>query len=209
MDLSNLLELLNFGLRGRSEIEKLRRKIQELTDPSDKVERITELVKLAVEEINPNRKPYLWYRLDKALFKILGAPEVNEYQTWTAKQIRDAVTETSPIVLSWNPPKDGKYRVISVKQAKRIVASSFAVYRDYLADLRDCDDYAAELRYHFERYLVNSCLEVWGYLPSGTYHSWNWVVCHDGVLEVEPQNGKNAVLSDGGLGYRPEKIHDW
>lgn len=156
-----------------------------------------------------NNRPQLWFDYLKALYVVFGRPAVTGYREVASDEVRARVDSAFPGLAWHSPQKDGKYRLITIAQAKGIIQSSFVSIGKYVPELWDCDKYSQALREHFSfYYLVNSCLEIWGYWGT-VYHSWNLVVCQDGVLMVEPQTNEMAVLPEIVPDHKATEVHDW
>ncbi len=96
-------------------------------------------------------------------------------------------------MLQWPEFADNAYTVPTVADTLRIFQQSFIGLIQFLAEVMDCDKFSAAFRSHLDQfYKVNSCATIYGDSGWG-YHSYNLVVCSDGVVMIEPQaSGKGA-----------------
>ncbi len=148
--------------------------------------------------------PKLWYDCLKSLFIVFGKPEITDSIMVTAGEVEAKIKAAFPGI-PLPPMKDNKYKLIKIDQAMAITKGSYNAIGKWIEEFFDCDKFAQSLRDFFAfYYLVNSCAEVWG-IAAGP-HSWNIIVCSDGLLSVEPQNNQIMVFPE--VLYTIEQVHD-
>ncbi len=205
---------------GLDKLEQLQKKIEEqeteIVTLSERLKNMSSLPDLkslsvfvkSLKGSEGYNDPVLWYENLKSLFIVFGKPEIQNATIVPASEVEKKIKSVFPNVKFASSAKDGKYKLLTVEQARGIVEGSYTAIGKWVEDYFDCDKHAQNLRDFFAfYYLVNSCIEAWGMAPFG-YHSWNLIICSDGILEVEPQNNQMTVLPER-IGYDLQEIHDW
>jgi len=170
-----------------------------------------EILKTTLKKQLPyiTNKQQTWWDYEKTLWIVFAKPEIQDYEEISAEEIKNRILAINPNLVLHSSAKDGKYRIITIAQATEIILNSFIPLKKWLEEIFDCDDFAEELRLHFSKYTINSCLEIWGYWGN-VYHERNWMVCKDGVIEIEPQTGQIGVLPLGvNDNFKGDSLHDW
>ncbi len=158
-----------------------------------------------IAELNAADRGRLWWEVEKAIFKVFAKPSIEPYEEWTATQVGEQIHQAYPnLALDM---RDKYYRVTTRANVAYIVLNGYVRWMEYLAEWRDCDEFALELLIYLSRYTINSGFLVYGPSPRGP-HAFNLGVCTDGLLMVEPQfDFVNTVPAPPGLvGYVPEKF---
>ena len=92
---------------------------------------------------------------------------------------------------------DTDYKLISVVTLKEIAARIKKRFK-YIKDISDCDDAALLFKAAASERQENGVGLIFGKTPRG-FHAWNITMCHDGILEVEPQTAAIGKRK----GYKP------
>ena len=153
----------------------------------------------------PGERGRIWWNCLKALWIVFAKESIAPYEDWDAVKVSNQILGAYPKLSIQH--KDNRYRVTTIANVKAIVAETYVRWMEYLAEWRDCDDFAAEFQAHLANYTLNSCFEVWGQSPAAP-HAFNLVVCTDGLLMVEPQLAfvQWADVPPGIPGYVPERF---
>ncbi len=137
------------------------------------------------------------------LLKVAVTPVELPGSTWQA-----VAQAKYPSLASAELP-DTTFYTCTESELQSILSRDWTNLVKYLAELRDCDDFAHLLQARLEFYYgITSVLEVWGQTTQG-YHAFNLAVLKEGTgwvaKLIEPQSD-NIFDSVGPLGtYSPEK----
>ena len=152
-------------------------------------------------------QPKLWDEYDTVLFEIFGVEQPVLLEV-TAQDFKDRILKAFPAVQFHSPAKDTLYYLPTEAWVFKALVHDFGDLMTYVPERKDCDAFAQALRSHFTtQYGTKAVVELWGYWGS-VYHSWDAIICSDGVLEIEPQT--DQVYEAGFLpDHKADSIHDW
>lgn len=152
-------------------------------------------------------EPKLWDDYDKVLFEVFGAEQPALVEV-IAEDFKERILKAFPGIQFHSPAKDSLYYLPTEEWAFKALVHDFGDLMPYVPEKKDCDAFAQALRSHFTtQYGTKSVIELWGYWAT-VYHSWNAIICSNGVLEIEPQTDQvyeAGFLSD----HKADAIHDW
>ncbi|MDP2730127.1 MAG: hypothetical protein Q8O55_06575, partial [Dehalococcoidales bacterium] len=73
----------------------------------------------------------------------------------------------------------------------KIYQECYIGHYPYIAQGRDCDDFAERFRIHLQEFGINSGISVFGMSGWG-YHAFNLIPCTDGLIIIEPQRAGHS-----------------
>jgi len=165
----------------------------------------------------PHKRAKLWYGLEDALWKAFTfTPSVIE--KWTQQQIKAAIVRWYPDMV-FPDFADVEYAVTNTDTIFRIYQECYIGYYPYVAEGRDCDDFAERFRLHVGDFFLNSGASVFGWCGWGNghgYHAFDIIPCIDGLVILEPQESGSSdwipyikilpdTINQGGQ-WLPEKV---
>ncbi len=146
-------------------------------------------------------KAQYWYELSQNIFALLGKVDVATFEISPQEWI--AVAQAQYPTLTEVKFADSKFYTTTLEGLKEILERDWSNLVPYVAEISDCDKYAARLYSHLcDYYKINAIVPIWGD-TSGGYHGFNLAVIRDNgnliARLIEPQ-ADQVFIDQGPLG---------
>ncbi len=146
-------------------------------------------------------KAQYWYELSQNIFALLGKVDVATFEISPQEWI--AVAQAQYPTLTEVKFAGSKFYTTTLEGLKEILERDWSNLVPYVAEISDCDKYAARLYSHLcDYYKINAIVPIWGD-TSGGYHGFNLAVIRDNgnliARLIEPQ-ADQVFIDQGPLG---------